>query len=68
MYAIEQRYVSYTRPEQSVTRMLKQRYKTIQGAEKAARNYRWICLPQGDKGPVTEESDARVIDLRQEKK
>lgn len=66
MYAVEQTYTSYTRPEASMTRVLKRRYKTIQGAEKAAQTYRWICQPQGINGPVAEESGARIIDLSRE--
>lgn len=61
MYAIKQTYTSYTQPEASMTRVLKRRYKTIQGAEKAAQAYRWICRPQGINDPVAEESRASVI-------
>jgi hypothetical protein len=61
MYAIEQRFISYTHPEKSFTRILKRRYKTARGAEKAAQQCRWIYRPNGANGMATEESDAVVI-------
>lgn len=63
MYAVKQTYISHTHPEQNVTRLLKQRYKTFRGAENAAQRCRWVCMPDGDKGPIESESNAEVIPL-----
>ncbi|WP_020160562.1 hypothetical protein [Methylobacter marinus] len=59
MYAIEQHYISYTHPEKSFTRLLNRRYQTAQRAERAAKQWRWVCRPDG--GQTTEESDAVVV-------
>lgn len=63
MYAIKQSYTSHAQPSKSFCRVLKKRYKTYQWAEKAAKNFRWICLPNGVKGVSTEESSAEVVTL-----
>jgi hypothetical protein len=68
MYAIEQRYISYTHPEKSYTRTLPRRYKTARGAEKAAQQLRWICRPNGNNGQPTDESDAVVITINADKR
>ncbi len=44
-------------------RVLKNRYKTLRGAEKAAKSWRWVCMPEGINGPITEECSASVITL-----
>lgn len=71
MYAIKQEYVSFTHPERSITRILRKRYKTYRGAEKAARQYRWDC-PRSDvpgplyARPLAETSNAKVIEIEEQ--
>ena len=57
MYAVRVKLTQY-KNNKVTERLLKKRYKTLRGAEKMARNYRWVCKPEGI---PTEESDAWVI-------
>lgn len=60
-YAIRQTYINH-RTGESWTRILKRRWKTLRGAEKAAQAfYRWVTMPDGK--TRTEESDAEIITL-----
>lgn len=61
MYAIKQHYCHQDGTE--FTRILKNRYKTIQGAEKTARSYRWSVLSKDEKNYV-EYSQACVIEVK----
>jgi len=60
MYAIKIKLIEY-RKSKTTERLLKKRYKTLRGAEKAAKGWRWVCIPNGNKGAVTEECSAWVI-------
>ena len=62
MYAIKQHYRHQDGKE--FTRILKKRYKTIQGAEKtASRSYRWSVLSE-DQESYVEYSQACVIEVK----
>jgi len=60
MYAIKIKLIEH-RKNKTSERVLKNRYKTLRGAEKAAKGRRWVCMPNGDKGAATEECNAWVI-------
>lgn len=61
MYAIKQHYRH--QDGKDFTRVLKKRYKTLQGAEKtASRSYRWSVLAADQKSYV-EYSRACVIEV-----
>lgn len=62
MYAIKIK-LSEHKKNRVTERLLKKRYKTLTGAEKAAKNWRWVCLPEGNNGPISEECSAWVITL-----
>jgi len=57
MYAVRVKLTQY-KINKVTERLLKNRYKTANGAEKMAKNYRWVCKPEGT--PI-EESRALVI-------
>ncbi|WP_157205419.1 hypothetical protein [Methylomonas koyamae] len=58
-YTIRQTYINH-RTGESWTRLLKRRWKTLRGAEKAAQAfYRWVTMPDGK--ARTEESYAEVV-------
>lgn len=64
MYAIKVKLSQYSK-NKTTERLLKKRYKTLRGAEKAAGAHRWVCKPDGDNQPPVEECNAWVIPVEQ---
>jgi len=58
-YAIRVKLTQY-KINKVTQRLLKKRYKSLRAAEKMAKNYRWVCKPEG---VPTEECDASVITI-----
>ena len=57
-YQVEQTYENYVTGEKW-TRILRQTYKTLRGAEDKAQRMRWVTMP--DRSTRIDHSSARVI-------
>lgn len=64
MYAIKQTYRNLQTGD-SWSRVFKKRWKTLRGAENAAKAHRWVHMPDGPGGVRVAESDAEVIEVKQ---